>query len=419
MGKMKDQARYIRVPFECKDDAKKIGARWDATNKCWFIPFGVDPMLLRQWWAYIDCPYEEKDDARKLGARWDKNLKSWYVPTGVDFNDFENWWPAWVSERVELPEQGAEEIRWHEVDGELGGRYTFSFSEDYTKSGGTAQVFFGWRIDRDSGEVEDGEIPTVAIKNFYIDDGSLDFTMFQREVDALRKLNGHPNVVSLIDYGFDTVDRTFFIVTEYIQFSLADILSIGRGDTITYLGEKISGVEEEEEDKSQTSPEENWKEAAGLLEQILLGLVHSLKSGIYHRDLKPGNILCAINGANDIEVKLCDFGIATKAQGKSGEKTVSFIGTETYTPPDHKSSHKYPGARDVYSWGVIAIEALSEQHLEDRQAVETALENEVKPYFPVPIGTLLEKCISVNPSKRPKNAKSVLKKISELNTAIS
>jgi hypothetical protein len=384
---MNDHARYIRVPFDSKDDAKTIGARWDATNKCWFIPFGVDPMLLRQWWAYLDCPFEEKDEARRLGARWDKTLKSWYVPIGVDFDDFQDWWPAWVSERMELPEQEAEEIQWHEVDGELGGKYTFSFSEDYRKSGGTAQVFFGWKIDIDSGEIEDSDLPSVAIKNFYVDEDSLDFTMFQREVDALRQLNGHPNVVSLIDYGFDTIDRTFFIVTEYMQFSMADVLTMSRGDKITYLGEEISGrsEEEEEEDKSQKTPEDNWKEEADWLEQILQGLVHSLQSGIYHRDLKPGNILCAVDDTDDFSVKLCDFGIASKAQGASGDKTVSFIGTETYTPPDHKNSHKHPGTRDVYSWGVIAIEALSEQHLEDRQDVEAALENEVKPYFPVPM----------------------------------
>jgi hypothetical protein len=99
---MKDQVRYIRVPFESKDEAKTLGARWDASDKCWFVPFGVDPMLLREWWAYLDCPFEEKDEARMLGARWDKNQKGWYVPTGVNFDDFERWWPSWVSERMEL-----------------------------------------------------------------------------------------------------------------------------------------------------------------------------------------------------------------------------------------------------------------------------------------------------------------------------
>lgn len=74
------QARYILVPFTEKDRAKALGARWDAELKCWFVPQGVDPIELREWWAYLDCPYEEKDEAHSRGAKWDKALKKWFVP---------------------------------------------------------------------------------------------------------------------------------------------------------------------------------------------------------------------------------------------------------------------------------------------------------------------------------------------------
>ena len=32
--------------------------------------------------VYLAVPYAEKNDAKKLGARWDKTAKSWYVPDG-------------------------------------------------------------------------------------------------------------------------------------------------------------------------------------------------------------------------------------------------------------------------------------------------------------------------------------------------
>jgi hypothetical protein len=37
------------VPFAEKDDAKKLGARWDAAKKVWFIPDGVDPAGFERW----------------------------------------------------------------------------------------------------------------------------------------------------------------------------------------------------------------------------------------------------------------------------------------------------------------------------------------------------------------------------------
>jgi Domain of unknown function (DUF5710) len=33
---------------------------------------------------YLAVPYDEKDTAKRLGARWDPNAQSWYIPAGVD-----------------------------------------------------------------------------------------------------------------------------------------------------------------------------------------------------------------------------------------------------------------------------------------------------------------------------------------------
>lgn len=43
---------------------------------------------------YLAVPYEEKDDAKQLGARWDRQVKAWYVPAGVDLEAFTPWLPA-------------------------------------------------------------------------------------------------------------------------------------------------------------------------------------------------------------------------------------------------------------------------------------------------------------------------------------
>jgi hypothetical protein len=41
----------------------------------------------------LAVPFAEKDDAKRLGARWDKDRKVWYVPEGVDVSLFARWLP--------------------------------------------------------------------------------------------------------------------------------------------------------------------------------------------------------------------------------------------------------------------------------------------------------------------------------------
>ena len=39
----------------------------------------------------LKVPFAEKDQAKALGARWNAELKLWYVPQGLDTAPFEKW----------------------------------------------------------------------------------------------------------------------------------------------------------------------------------------------------------------------------------------------------------------------------------------------------------------------------------------
>lgn len=41
--------------------------------------------------TYINVPYAEKDDAKALGAKWDANQKKWYVPEDKEVALFGKW----------------------------------------------------------------------------------------------------------------------------------------------------------------------------------------------------------------------------------------------------------------------------------------------------------------------------------------
>jgi hypothetical protein len=35
----------------------------------------------------LNVPYEEKDEAKALGARWNADIKKWYVFSGKDYRN--------------------------------------------------------------------------------------------------------------------------------------------------------------------------------------------------------------------------------------------------------------------------------------------------------------------------------------------
>lgn len=41
----------------------------------------------------LKVPYEQKDEAKRLGARWDRDRRVWYVPDGIDPAPFAHWRP--------------------------------------------------------------------------------------------------------------------------------------------------------------------------------------------------------------------------------------------------------------------------------------------------------------------------------------
>jgi len=49
--KMAESKTYLNVPFAQKDEAKALGARWDAVPKKWFVPADKDIALFARWQA--------------------------------------------------------------------------------------------------------------------------------------------------------------------------------------------------------------------------------------------------------------------------------------------------------------------------------------------------------------------------------
>ena len=105
-------------------------------------------------------------------------------------------------------------------------------------------------------------------------------------------------------------------------------------------------------------------ETRELLLPIAEALDYAHGKGIYHRDVKPQNIIVRRNpkriGSKVIKTCLLDFGIASRDQG--GGATTSFWsvrGTLQYMSPEQKMIGRKPSASmDVYSLAVTAYECI-------------------------------------------------------------
>ncbi|GMT16226.1 hypothetical protein PFISCL1PPCAC_7523, partial [Pristionchus fissidentatus] len=93
----------------------------------------------------------------------------------------------------------------------------------------------------------------------------------------------------------------------------------------------------------------------GWLEKLFEAVAYIHARGIFHRDLKPGNILFDGNG----QPKICDVGIATAFErNEEGEKTKTRTedsGTPLYKAPEQRY-WIYKSKVDIFSLGLIFAE---------------------------------------------------------------
>eukprot|EP00966_Prymnesium_polylepis_P076953 1783301-Prymnesium_polylepis.2 len=84
-----DSVTWLEVPFAEKDMCKRMGGRWDADRRQWFVPAGVDRTHMRQWMKtrihLTTCSvFHEKDLVKSRGVRWDAGEGKWYICDDMD-----------------------------------------------------------------------------------------------------------------------------------------------------------------------------------------------------------------------------------------------------------------------------------------------------------------------------------------------
>lgn len=93
------------------------------------------------------------------------------------------------------------------------------------------------------------------------------------------------------------------------------------------------------------------------LRQLVDASTHLHAQGIFHRDLKPDNILVTPDGG----LKVVDFGLAVATRGpRLTHRDSTHFGTVAYCPPEWMEPGRLDGqVWDLYSLGVVAWEMLT------------------------------------------------------------
>jgi len=158
---------------------------------------------------------------------------------------------------------------------------------------------------------------------------------FLRESRACAQLR-HPNIVSLLDFGFDAGKQPYMVM------------------------ELLSGpsLKEEIQLEAPMPP----ARVASILRAVASALQLAHDRGITHRDLKPANIVAHRYESGERVYKVIDFGLAAmKATSDETRLTQSamFLGTLAYAAPEQMRGDPITPATDIYALAVIAYEMLT------------------------------------------------------------
>lgn len=170
---------------------------------------------------------------------------------------------------------------------------------------------------------------------------------FSNEVSVLCQLR-HPNIVGFVAASLKP--PTYSIATEYAEHgSLHDVLH----KPVTRERFNIN-----------LSMSRKFKIVHGISSGM--AYLHST-AGMIHRDLKPGNVL--LDGSNT--PKIADFGLSktlerSRSAGIVGQQldvstNTQLVGTPLWMAPEVILGENYDNKCDVYSFGIIMWEVLTEQ----------------------------------------------------------
>ena len=209
-------------------------------------------------------------------------------------------------------------------------RFTYDPQKDLLGKGGFGEVYKAY-------DNEDHHFVALKISQGTADDKY----NLVNEVKRFKKLH-HPNIVQHIE-AYEVNTGSTDIHGKPILYHVG-ILEYADGGTLADLLKKGTP---------------DYRVIEDLAKDIIEGLACLHSNNIIHRDLKPSNILLFSEGEK-LRAKITDFGIAKRTDATAA--STQLVGTVEYMAPEYFTTGIITPASDVWSVGVMLLEALTGTH---------------------------------------------------------
>ncbi|MBV8100151.1 MAG: protein kinase [Verrucomicrobia bacterium] len=221
-----------------------------------------------------------------------------------------------------------------------------------------------------------------VISEKYVGDESAR-SRFLREARAAAKVR-HTNVASVLHLG--RTGSGYFYAMEFVE-----------GETLESLIKRSGRLE--------------VKLALEIAAQVAAGLAAVHKQSLVHCDIKPSNIMVALDPGGALMVKIIDLGLAKGASELGSESEISspgaFAGTPAFASPEQFAGLGSDIRSDLYSLGVTLWEMLAGQVPFRGSPSELMHEHQQAPLpleqlqgLPQPVVVLLEVMLAKDPNQR-------------------
>ncbi|KAL6309951.1 kinase-like domain-containing protein [Sparassis latifolia] len=174
-----------------------------------------------------------------------------------------------------------------------------------------------------------------------------------KELESLRAIPYHPNIIPLYDFFLLPDTKELYFVFESMEGNLYQLIKTRKGKPLA--GGLVSSI----------------------FRQVVEGLHHIHSSGYFHRDMKPENLLVTTTGLYDyrslspialpdapperdvvVIVKLADFGLARETSSKP--PYTEYVSTRWYRAPEVLlKSRDYSNPVDMWALGTIMAELVN------------------------------------------------------------
>jgi serine/threonine protein kinase len=202
----------------------------------------------------------------------------------------------------------------------------------------------------------------------------------------------HENIISVFDFGEENGQP--FIVMEFLEGE-----SLRAAIKHKHLGDFA------------------WRMRVAVQAGRAVDFIHSKK--IIHRDIKPENINIDRFG----KIKLMDFGIA-KAENVQLTRAGFTLGTPYYMAPEQVLGRPLTPQADVYAYGLLLYELITETKAMKGESVEQIFERILYqpvdleplniPGVPSAMAGLIGRCVAKQPAQRPRSVGEVCDEIERI-----